>query len=708
MFTSDDFLRLLKYFKDGTTTDIDQKLIINADDAKASTTGLFNDNLDLVAHATNDYKRLREFLINWYASLKTFTNTMRHATDVASLPEDHLNKLINSFGYEEKLDSMTRKNKIDFFYDLVNLYKIKGTPEAIGRILGYFGIPDVDLVEYWLMYNETKNLVLRPERIDIGNNFNIDAFDLNFEKTTRNDPHWMLTSSQINQLFTQNKIAFPSKTPYFGLRPIIQLVGNETSPTLLILSRLIQDYYNDFISGITIEKNILISYFKINASLLDLYLSYIYLFNKIYVKTTDSTDLSFSCYNGSEPLITEDIFTLYRELTSRVNSRTRDQIYNNKILFNNYFTRLRSTNFLTSLTTAGTILNLTNSSLKTLIDNNFDDYQTEILTSLVMDLSSWLRENISTTAPYLENLTLPFDSIDFFKDVINFFKPYRSRLILVEHVYLIQDAIFNSVITEDSGQSTQIDISQYTVDFDTADSEPAYLEDFDPTGAYITSTPPTDLCRKLTNIYLDSTGLVKCSYEDSTSYTNITEFLYSNPPIGCYRISNLFLECGPSDAKSLHVEYNENVETIGGILTKVYSDPLAGFYNINDMYLNSSGLVAIVYDGDPVTWPIDSTARIYYSRNLYDCGSYFDIGASCDDPPKYHELNINQYVYEIFNYHYRSGVEISPVNFQYTTDSTSGEVIEVLTDGAWSAFDEGWFFDAPPIIDICKILVSDL
>ena len=165
MFTINDFINLLKYFK-GTTVEIDEKLIISAESALATTTSLFNDNIDTQAHLSDDYKRLKSFLIPWYSSIKSFINIQKTASDIRSLPESHLNTLLNSFGFTDALDHISAGNKVDFFYDLVNLYKIKGTPEAIERLLEYFGIPDIELIEYWLQYDSNGRLIFHPEKVN--------------------------------------------------------------------------------------------------------------------------------------------------------------------------------------------------------------------------------------------------------------------------------------------------------------------------------------------------------------------------------------------------------------------------------------------------------------------------------------------------------------------------------------------------------------
>ena len=129
MFNVNDFFKLMYYFKTGDSTAVDPNLIILANDSKGKTENLFTNTIDLDCFASEDYKRLKNFLVSWYSSSRTFASTMQSASDIRSLPQDQLNDLINSFGFVDGLEKLNHSSKIDFFYDLVNLYKIKGTPE---------------------------------------------------------------------------------------------------------------------------------------------------------------------------------------------------------------------------------------------------------------------------------------------------------------------------------------------------------------------------------------------------------------------------------------------------------------------------------------------------------------------------------------------------------------------------------------------------
>ena len=368
MFSIYDFFKLLKYFKTGETKDIDSNLIAHAEDSKAKTTTLFDESIDMICHLSDDYQRLKKFFIPWYASLRTFNSTMAKASDPRSLPEDHLNVLLNSFGFTTNLDQMTKSNKVDFLYDLVNLYKIKGTPESIGRVLSYFGISNIELFEYYLQYDDEYNLIFRPHKVIYDPEYSTTiASDINLNDMIRLDPHWMLSADQINELFLRNRIAFPSKSPYYGIRPILTYSGGTTAiPSLALLFRHVQDYYTEYKSGTTLAKDILLTFLRIESSMLDLYLGIIYMMHLLYYQTNDSSDLSFLIYNGPLTKIDpdtgkevertfEEICDEYESLTRRVDidpitelktQKTRAELAEDQKTFDSLYSRLRTTNFL--------------------------------------------------------------------------------------------------------------------------------------------------------------------------------------------------------------------------------------------------------------------------------------------------------------------------------------------------------------------------
>jgi hypothetical protein len=692
--------------------DLDPTFLITLLSDQTKTKDFFDSTLDQISFSSDDYKKLKNFIVDWYSSLKAIGTVQKNASMIYSLPEDHLNELIKSFGFEvQTLLRMPKQNKINLFFDLVNLYKIKGTPEAIGRILQYYNIPNLEVLEYWMEYDSSKNLVLRPSVVYSSNTTgrDIPIEIINFEPIRELDPHWFLTKEQIDNKFITKKLSFPSKTPYLGIRPILEQSGKGQFLVSSIISRYICDEYNTWVSTQVLPTDFTISYLgNVNVSLLEAYLSYIYIFNLYYQRSTGSSGLSYDCYDGiSMPLITiPDVISEADSLIKRPSSRSDRKIRYQEV--KNLFTKLMSDNFLTSYNTAGIKLKLINSSLKNLIDNQFNINKSEdVLIAILLDISYWVSDHIDSTYPNLANLVFGFSTSNYIIDKINFFKPYRARLISSDSVYLIDNPLENSIEVEDSFFTT---IIESAFDWDTADSKPGYLEDFQPMGNSVTSTPPIQADKQILDIYIDQAGLVKATYTDTPTYPSVK--VTSTPPIGCYRISDIFIEIGDGifydlGTKQIRVQYSDVPETIGGISSYVLSNPTTNCFYVNDIYYNSLNQFTIIYDSNPLVWPIDSTARIYYSRNLMDTGSYFDIGASSDSPPiDDPDIYITDHYYDIYNYHTSDSTSI--VSVEYTTDSTSGEIIEILTDGGWNEFDDGLFFDSPVFNDVCTIRVTQV
>ena len=53
----------MNYFKGEDVPEMDMKLQALASDSKAKATTLFNESIDQLCHSTDDYKRLKNFLI---------------------------------------------------------------------------------------------------------------------------------------------------------------------------------------------------------------------------------------------------------------------------------------------------------------------------------------------------------------------------------------------------------------------------------------------------------------------------------------------------------------------------------------------------------------------------------------------------------------------------------------------------------------------
>ena len=90
-----------------------------------------------------------------------------------------------------------------------------------------------------------------------------------------------------------------------------------------------------------------------------------------------------------------------------------------------------------------------------------------------------------------------------------------------------------------------------------------------------------------------------------------------------------------------------------------------------------------------------------------DCGSWFDIGASCDfdsDPLRVITHNEHDY-YNAHRYNPEDLPYVEEVYNEYIVES--GEVVYAGQSGGFINFDVGWIFDSPFNNDFCTITIID-
>jgi len=607
LFTIADLWKIMSDLQGEDVPDLSEVIKILSKSEKTKSSTLFSNTIDQAAFLTDDYYRLKDFLIDWYSSLKTLTSSQTKVSDPFSLPDTHLDELFKSFGYDYSTDLTIgtgvtiNENKVNFFLDLVNLYKIKGTPRAMVEVHQYYGLTEIDLYEFWIEKDDDGDLVFRGEVVD-GTSGPKDktSISIPFDTLVEGDPHWMLTEEQILQLYETNKINLPSKSPYFALQPTY-----ETGATSAVLQRVVQDQYHIWDTDTEWKddgkvpddlKNAGISSVGYFGALIELYLSCVYVFNRIY--DTGKTADNFVCYDGTNTDYI-DILNEFEDLVTAV--LPRDEA---RIAIAHYFdtfTRAKSTNFLQTRSDAATYLNLINSQLKDDLDTLFSDEERghDLLVSLLLDLGDWIKDNLGQSFLNIAFLILGFDAFSSkLKQAIDFFKPYRARLLTIELIKIKNNyRLLNSIRVEDS--LSPLVIEETIVDFETANS------------------------------------------------------------ISC----------------------------------------------------------------------CDETSCSFYSRETYDCGSYYDIGAVWDDDSP--DIEYTDKIYDSLNcmsdattiiYYIIDGTsvgsyELVSVHTEYTMgsfddstaviDSTS-EIIFVLQTGGFEDFDENGSFDCVSGFDLCEIYVEQV
>ena len=428
--------------------------------------------IDTIAHNSPDYRRLKGWIRDWYASHRTISTFQQNVSDVYELPNDQLDTLFQSFGYDlssiirDPISNESILPKINFFLDLVNLYKKKGTPQTMVDVLQYYGINELDIYEFDLQFDD------RPDKdstdlmfkgtIIAGTTGDTSPLYLPYQLLTQGDPHWLQTEAQIRAAYLTNTINFPSRSPYFAIKPLFD--EREIYGSLSILVRTIQDqYYNWRFNSIDPPKDAISTITGDQVSVLALYLSAIYIFEQEY-GGLGTPGKSFICYDGTN---INDVELILAEFDSYHNAKFKSRADQLVKLSEYYdlFTRVTPRNFLQNPGDAQIVLTALDPTYKANLDL-LASPPLEILGSIVRDLGEWIRSNISYGFINLSYVVLGFDSlVSAMGDIVNFWKPYRARLIPVEMIEF-RSRLGETIIVEDRGPGTSTtDILQDIHDF---------------------------------------------------------------------------------------------------------------------------------------------------------------------------------------------------------------------------------------------------
>lgn len=553
MFKLEDYWKILAEIQ-GEDTDLIDAVKSLAKNEQSVVKKYISNVVDTPAHSSADWTRIKNFLIDWYATHRTIASQQQHISDVYSLPNDQLDELFRSFGYpystliKDSTSNTPPQLKVQFFLDLVNLYKRKGTPQGLLDVFKYYGVSKIDIYEFNLQLEDrlrkNPNDLIFKGNITVGNSGDKSKLYLPYRFLTDSDPHWMQSEDDIRYLLANNKINFPSTTPYFAVKPVFDEEAIDTATGMFI--RRVQDAHDSWeYNGSPNEKtnpvlpqNAVISILGEVTSILTLYLSCIYVFNKEF--WTGAPADRFVCYDGTNT-ITSDILDEFNAITNQKITSRED--WNDRwSLYKDTFSRPIDQQFLHNHIDAGLVLFNLNPYIKNSLDN-LAAPNLEVLGTLLTDLGEWIRNNIN--AGFINISYILFGLESFFNQmnkVVDFFKPYRARLIPVEQLFF-RNRLFNSVVTEDNFDNIEIDLSNF--DYVTGNSHPC-----------------------CTNKNIGDPGCGDEYFWDGTSYV-----LISHPE-----------------------------QTV------------------------------------PENICLDSTSDLFYSRETFDCGSYFDIGAATDLPK-------NEFVY---------------------------------------------------------------
>ena len=457
MLTIDDLWRIMKYLKDGTTDpNLSELTTTLATSEKEIVIQYFEQIIDQDTFKTDDMKRLREMLIDWYSSHKTIATTQRYSSDVHQIPNQQLSELFRSFGFPYGLNLVPLTTKANFFLDLVNFYKKKGTPETLVDVLDYYGFSDTDLIEYWLQKDEYGNLIFRGESVRLaasGSTLLLDS-DVPFEKLTDGDPHWLQSKDKIESLLQTNKINLPSKSPYYSLSSIFSLYNITIS--LSILFRIVEDQYDRFMSGLELPYNTPIKNLGTVVPILHVYIATIYTFEKMFGYGVFTNFTNYNCYDGDVeylgtppvPYNLSNITKIYEDLISRPISRD-DRTTRIQTIVDDW-SRPMSQNFLNSINASEPLLDALNPEFKTIIDTWFDTGdESFLITYLIGTLDNWIRLNIDSKSPSLVITMLGLGFRKELYDILNFFKPYRARLAFMDTAFSFKNPLTESILLDE-------------------------------------------------------------------------------------------------------------------------------------------------------------------------------------------------------------------------------------------------------------------
>jgi len=660
----DQFWEIFKAVANDPTTTVTESTNAIAKSDRAKVESYFSNVVDQFTFGTSDYNRLRKFMIDLYASFRTQSSISLASSDPHSLTNSDLDELFRSMGYNlssslRAFDENPLEQKVQFFLDLVNLYKVKGTPQSLVDVLQYYGVTEVDIYEFFLKKDAPGSLFFEGKAV-AGTTVNASDVGIPYANLTATDPHWLYTAQQILQLDQSNKINLPSKSPYLGVQPTVNLEGAEMS----IIVRHVQDQYDSWQStGVVPTANAEITYTGETVSLLELYLACIYMFNQLYdqgaVSPYGSSDYRarFICYDGTNiddeiQIIAEYDALANPKVTSRLDITTR---YAQHL---ELFSRQDLENFLVDKTTSGTVLGVINPTLKAALDAAGEPL--DVLYSLLKDLALWVRANIGLG--FVNFGFILFGLQEFFKDlkpVIEFFKPYRARLLLLETLQ-VNRRLFNTIFIEDKFSGIDVDFQFH--DFITGDS----IACCTPLGDSTCETSSA-ICRR--------------------------EFVEDPPP--SYNWRDLWL-----------------TSTLYAVDDAVASGGLG--YQYICIQAHTSGIET--KPGTGTSWVLywelmssiectDTTATIsYYSRDTFDCDSYFDIGAVTDI--RRHLPYINQNPFEPYQIEYPE--DPTDNNVQITMEETLYEHLRCpVSDGTGfvvSEITEATYGESENLIDGSNVI----
>jgi len=467
-------------------------------DQRSKSLLFFMKTIDRISKNTDDYKRLKNFFVDWYASNKVILENRKNSiADVNAFRYEDIIEKLKSMGFGFLSIFATREDLINLYKDLVELYKIKGTPGALKQIFNFLHF-DIKIYEFWLDYTGSDLILVGYNAFD-----STDTISFNFNAIVNNDPQWLVTKDNIINLLENNKISLPVKTKYIGVNSAFSVSNLKAYFLILDLEiRLEIDHYNDndptsFENDRKYNFSSDVITYDSNVSVLELYLSYIYILEKYFnvhfnVQNPHRILSYYPKYQTDPNASPNDFYTIFIDFKNRLDKQNPTKSDINE--FEDKYVWVNGQHIYEMLNEDSFDHCLENkfSDLKTALDNVLGNQDEKKLKENVFKLlrnindlfDTFLTDINSDFFNYLPNL-LNYISKDFdifgddFYNIINFFKPYHTQAILKSYISLNErlfDSHFFNKEDHDSSFVNKFSIKAYIVDLLHAGQERCRME----------------------------------------------------------------------------------------------------------------------------------------------------------------------------------------------------------------------------------------
>lgn len=432
---------------------------------------MFETIIDQPAFMSNDHKRLRKLLIDWYASHRATVTHTRQSLDPHSMATEAINEMIRCFGFPYPHKIVTSNLKAQFILDIVELYKKKGTPWVLVKALQtYFGLNSIVLSEWWIHRNGANDTFYAKAHPVIPRTFRTDprlAQELSYDVFVRNKPLWRLTETKLRELYDECAIRLPSITTYISMNGTLNIL--EINVALSILNRKLQESFEFWLSTGTLNETLYLSRLTSVCSLLSLVLGITYLFNSQHA----SVDPKYQFYNGfftpmdvvdddgNRDDVDDVDYSHILDEYAHINIRPRTKSQKEELLEERYakFTEVGLTQSVTTaLADAGTYLEQIQPEFKEELDvviTNGGDLDS-LIETLLGDLDFYMINNMEIIDFPISYLVIGAPIEEHLKDVIDFFKPYHTQLRDFTSILSFDDPLGDTQLEEDELESTII------------------------------------------------------------------------------------------------------------------------------------------------------------------------------------------------------------------------------------------------------------